>query len=121
MPQVMTDTEKTRPFQRRALMQSLASSRSTGHVCPGRYRSHAETRRSAPEPANIHSLCSLKEMRKGALFVRAATLAPNPNVTSKSGSAQQINVPMLAKSVSQLVVVARLFTRTVRGPARESR
>src|SRR5258708_10164532 len=109
MPQVNTDAQKTRPFQVRVRVHSRCSRGSDGHGCPGRYTSQAERSRSAPEPTNIHSLCSLNGMSQGTLLVRAATVAPKPKVTSKKGSAQQINVPIEAKSASQLVVVAPPF------------
>ena len=54
------------------------------------------------ESVKTQILYVLSVIRIGKLLVRAATVAPNPNVTSAMGRAQQTNVPVEANKDSQV-------------------
>lgn len=62
-----------------------------------------------PEKINTHTLCWLNTIKKGREEVIAATVAPMPRVTKIIGSAQQINVPLVANKVNQLKLWLVIF------------
>jgi hypothetical protein len=102
MLHIAAENQINRRFHLSALSQAAASSGSKGHVRPGRYTDQAERAISPPERPNIHPLYMLSETSHGAVEAIDATAVPMPRLTSIIGMAQQISVPDVVNSSSQL-------------------
>ena len=102
---MMKAIEKIHLFTRNRRPQSAANLGSAGQLRDGCHSNHAVTINSSAEIINIQILCWDNVTNKGKWLISAATTAPNPRLTNKSGNTQQSNVPNDKKSVKKVIPV----------------
>lgn len=100
MLQIETLSQNIRLFQSFAFWHCAANWMSAGQLWLGRQITHARNISNKADRLRVQSLCSARNTRPGILKFKLATMAPNPNDTSRIGSAQHSKVLLVMNRVS---------------------